>query len=477
MFNKTKRIIALLMALVLVFALAGCKSGEEEMSSGGIVYVDNEVYVDAEGNTVTDGTGGSNANSSGSGNGNSTTNKNNNTSNGVNPEDYRGTKIIFATTILSKEDESGPVVDNFEKQYGITVDEVLVGDIVTEVGGMIASGQTVDCIRSNGDFPAVMSIMQSLTAAKLDYSDPIWDQYMFKTTTFGGEPYLCNTIGNIWNEGICVIYNKSLLKRAGATTPEEYDKAGKWTWDAFVEIAKAVQKLDGAYGCYFEPDAMLGTLGCGIYKYENGKYTNGINDKLFIEAMTKMAQWRKDGFVTDSGTVQFSSGKVGIAPALGWALKKNGSNSTANWNDIGCYYAPSWKEGEKPYLTGMLKGWGLVRGSENPVAAGLFLRYYLDVGNYNTASAFISDEAESFFFNFTKTDSDRYAGYTPYYTNGLPGTMNETITGGAFKKWDVYNISFGDPSQVASSLSALSSAVDKAVDNFNKHVAKNTGLK
>ena len=55
--------------------------------------------------------------------------------------------------------------------------------------------------------------------------------------------------------------------------------------------------------------------------------------------------------------------------------------------------------------------------------------------------------------------------------------MNETITGGAFKKWDVYNISFGDPSQVASSLSALSSAVDKAVDNFNKHVAKNTGLK
>ena len=46
MFNKTKRIIALLMALVLVFALAGCKSGEEEMSSGGIVYVDNEIYVD-----------------------------------------------------------------------------------------------------------------------------------------------------------------------------------------------------------------------------------------------------------------------------------------------------------------------------------------------------------------------------------------------------------------------------------------------
>ena len=477
MFSKTKRIIAALMAVALVFSLAGCKKGEEDTSSGGVVYVDNDVYVDGDGNTTSGGSGSGGSGASGNGSGSGTTSPNKPTATGVNPADYKGTKIIFATTILSKEDESGPVVKKFEQEYGITVEEKLVGDIVTEVGGMIASGQTVDCMRSNGDFPAIMSIMQSLTAAKLDYTDPIWDQYMFKTTTFGGEPYLCNTIGNIWNEGIMVIYNKSLLKRAGATTPEEYDKAGKWTWDAFAAIAKAVSKLDGAYGCYVEPENMLGTVGTGIYKYENGTYTNGINDTRFVEVMTKLAQWRKDGFVTDSGIVKFDSGRVGICPALGWALKKNGSNAKANWNDIGFYYAPSWKEGEKPYLTGMLKGWGLARGSANPVAAGLFLRYYLDVNNYNTKSAFISDEAEKFFFEFTKTDSDRYAGYTPYYTYGSPGTMNETILGGAFKKWDVWNVSFGDPSQVASSLSALSSAVDKAVANINSHVAKNTGLK
>lgn len=477
MFNKSKRIIAALMAMALVFSLAGCKKSDEEMSSGGIVYVDNDVYVDGDGNATTDGQGGTGGQGGQGGTGGSTVNPNQTTKTGVNPADYKGTTVVFATTILSKEDESGPVVKNFEKEYDITVEEKLVGDIITEVGGMIASGQNVDCMRSNGDFPAIMSIMQSLTAAKLDYTDTIWDQYMFNTTTFGGEPYLCNTVGNIWNEGVMILYSKSLLKRAGATTPEEYDKAGKWTWDAFTAIAKAVSKLDGAYGCYFEPDYVLGTVGTGVYKYDNGKYTNGLTDTRFVETMTRMAQWRKDGFVTDSALHQFSSGVVGICPALGWALKKNGSNAKANWNDIGFYYAPSYKEGEKPYLTGMLKGWGLARGSSNPVAAGLFLRYYLDVNNYSTKSAFISDEAEKFFFEFTNTASDRYAGYTPFYTYGSPNKNNDTITGGAFAKWDAWHISFGDPSQVASSLSSLSTAVDKAVGNINSHVAKNTGLK
>lgn len=480
MLNKTKRIIALLMALVLVFSLVGCSSADDEMSSGEVEYIDREIFVDGE-DDANDESNDDAGSEDSAGDGSEGDNPNTDQpqpdkDGGVDPKDYKGRTVVFATTILSAEDESGPVVDAFEKEYGITVKEVLVGNIISEVGGMIASGQNVDAIRSNGDFPAVMSIMQPLTAAKLDYDDPIWDQYMFDSTTIGGEPYLCNTVGNIWNEGICIIYNKSLLKRANAHTPEEYAAAGKWTWDAFAEIAKAVQRLDGAYGCYFEPDHILGAAGCGIYKYENGKYVNGMRDELFVDIMTEMATWRKEGFVTDSAVNPFTNGNVGIAPALGWALKRNGSNASANWNDIGCFYAPSWEEGGKPYLTGMLKGWGLVRGAEEPVAAGLFLRYYLDVNNYNTSSAFISDEAESFFFNFTNTSLDTYAGYTPFYTYGSPGTCNDSITGGVFEKWDCWHISFGDPAQVATQLTKLSGSVDKAVKNINDHVAKNTGV-
>ena len=527
MFNKAKRIIALLMAVVLVFSLAGCGNTGNE-SDVEIEYQD--VYVDQYGNPVdpnavssnnnttdassednTSNASSDNANNNSSDNANNTSsdnkqnntssdNKQNNTSsddkqnntssddkqnntssdnnansnsNGVNPEDYRGKTVVFATTILSSEDESGPVVDSFEKQYGITVKEVLVGEIITEVGGMIASGQTVDCIRSNGDFPAVMSIMQSLTPAKLDYNDPIWDQNVFKESTYGGEPYLCSTVGNIWNEAVCVLYSKSLLQRAGAYTPEEYDKAGKWTWDAFAEIARAVNKLEGAYGCTFDIAQMLGSAGVGIYDYNNGKFENGMKDERFVEAFTKLTQWRKEGFVTDSGVNQFSDGTVGLAVSLGWGLKKNGSNVNANWNDIGCYYLPAYDENTPAYSTSFFRGWGLVRGSKEPVAAGLFLRYYLDVNNYDTSSAFIHDEAEKFFFEYTNVDYDRIF---MDYTYGLPGHNMDSITGG-FEKWDVWNVSWGDPAQVATQLKKLSDALDKAIININNHVAKNTGLK
>ena len=56
----------------------------------------------------------------------------------VDPNDYIGTSITFATTILSDYDESGPVINAFEKEYGITVNEVLVASNIYDVSGKIA---------------------------------------------------------------------------------------------------------------------------------------------------------------------------------------------------------------------------------------------------------------------------------------------------------------------------------------------------
>ena len=67
-------------------------------------------------------------------------------------------------------------------------------------------------------------------------------------------------------------------------------------------------------------------------------------------------------------------------------------------SDIGFTFLPSWN-GEKYKPTSFVRGWGLCKGAKNPVAAGIFLRYYLDVNNYDTGSAFISKDAENFFFN------------------------------------------------------------------------------
>ncbi len=391
----------------------------------------------------------------------------------VNPEDYRGTEVVFATTILSESNEAGPVIDAFEKKYGITVKEILVGDNVNEIAGNIAAGFNVDVMRVNGDFPAAMAVLQPITAAKLDYTDPIWDQSVFKYTTFGGEPYLCNTISNIWSEQACVIYSKNLLARANCYTPKEYDAQGKWTWDAFATIAKQVDAIDGIgtgiRGCYDTNNFLLGSIGCALYKYEDGKFVNGLKDPLHREAMAKIASWNKEGFY--SGWIPFTDGKVGITTGLvGWSLKKNGSNANYNWNDIGFYYMPAYKEGMQTGGTGPMKAWGICRGADNPVGAGIFLRYYLDTNNYDASDAFISEEAATFFFRMNDGFDMDY--FTPVFTHS---DSTEKLTG--FSEWEWEVCAYGDPTQVDATFDKLSGAVDKACDIMNKFVAKNTGIR
>ena len=473
MLNTTKKIIALLVAFVLVFSLAGCSSTEDESSEGvSVIYQDNIIYQDGPSNTDSQGDKGQTDTESPSG-GNTSSGNTSTSANGVNPEDYRGTTVVFATTILSSGDESGPVIKNFEKQYGITVKEILVGDNVNEIAGLLASGTNVDVMRVNSDFPAAMAVLQPITAAKLDMTDPIWDQSVFKYTTFGGEPYLCNTISNVWTENACVIYSKGLLQRANAYTPEQYDAQGKWTWDAFATIAKQVDSIDGLgtgiRGCYDTNNFLLGSIGCALYKYEDGKFVNGLKDPLHREAMAKIASWNKEGFY--SGYIPFSEGKVGMVTGLaGWSLKKNGSNANYNWNDIGFYYLPAYKEGMKVGGTAMLKLWGICRGADNPVGAGIFLRQYLDSSNYNTKDAFISDEAATFFFSMT--DNIGMDNFTPMFTHV---DSTEKLTG--FYEWDWEKCAYGDPNQVNVSFDKLSSSVDKACEVMNKFVAKNTGIR
>lgn len=479
MLNNVKKIIALVLALAMIVALVGCSKGGEEMSSGGVIYVDNEILVDENGNPIT-GNNAADGNNDVANNDNvqSTTDnkKDPNPSTGaVNPEDYRGTEVVFATTILSSTDESGPVVDAFEKKYGITVKEILVGDNVNEIAGKLASGTNIDVMRTCSDFPAAMAVLQPLTAAKLDMTDPIWNKSIFEYTTFGGEPYCCDTTNNVWTENACVVYSKSLLERANCATPEEYDALGKWTWDAYAAIAKAVDSIDGLgkgiRGTYIDDGYLLASAGFQLYKFKDGKFSNGLKDPEHAVAFSKIATWNKEGFITNSVVDPFVKGNTGIVCGLGWSLKKTGSNKDyPNWKDIGFYYLPAYKEGMKPGGTAMFKAWGLCRGSENPEGAGLFLRYYLDAGNYDTQGAFITPEAERFFFKMTEGIS--MENFHPQFTSG---SSTEGITG--FFEWDWDAVYLNDPSQVSVKLSAMSDSVDKAVDTLNKFVSKNTGIR
>lgn len=401
-----------------------------------------------------------------------TVNPGNIINNGVNAEDYRGRTIKFASTIDPALDESGPVIANFESEYSINVEIINCTheNYAAEMAGLIASGNAPDVVRSNGDFPLFLSYTQPLDAAKLDYDEEIWNQNTFKLTTFNGSPYLCDTVGNIWSEIDIVMYSKSLLKRANAYTPEEYDAMGKWTWDAFFAIARAVSNLGDDYiGGSVPAEIALHSSGASVYKIKDGKIVNGIDNAATL-MMAKFATAWKEGILGYSTIPGFLNGNYGIIATHAWSLKKTGDLKNYNWNDIGFYYLPSFDEETPATPTGILRGWGIAMGARQPIAAGIFLREYLDVNNYDVGGTFISPAAERFFFEVTNID---YSNYNPNLT--YIG-HNEIISGIDYMS-DVYRPMYYEPSQVASSMAAVKATVDKGTANMNKYIEQYTGLR
>lgn len=481
MLNKTKRVLAVMLAVALVFTLVGCSKAQDDGSS--VIYQEDVVYEYESGSTsgsTTSGNqqGGTTSGSKKPGKGSTTSGTSPNSK--VNPEDYRGTTIQFASTIDPKDDGTDYVVKAFEEKYGIKVKIVscTLENYANEMAGLIAAGKAPTVGRSNGDFPAFLGYFQSLDAAQLDYTDPIWNQTTFKATTYNGSPYMCDTVGNFWTELDLVVYSKSILKRAGCPTPEELDKAGNWTLDTYFEIGKKVKEanigVDGVtFGNY---DTVLNVGGGSLFKRDGTNHvTNGI-DAQTTAIFQKYSEAKAAGYVNTKGLPGFLQGVSAMCTDHLWALRTDGDVAKySNRNDLGFYYLPAAEKGGKNTVTGIFRGWGIMKGcNENPatgakaaVAGGLFLREYLDVNNYNLDTSFLSEDAKTFFFKLTSQYAEAGDSYNPYLCyNGL----NSGITGLNYGN-DIYVAMHStSSSQIPSMMAAVKSKAQNGTDKINQFI-------
>ena len=483
MFNTAKRALALMLALVLVFALAGCNKPVDDGSSVEIEYITENVYVNGENTTSGEGaqtnTPGTSSNTPGTSSSKPQGGADYSDSPVLaNPADYKGTKIIFATTVDPKDDGTDYVIANFEKKYGIKVEIQFydsLQDHSVEVSSKIAAGKSPTVARSNGDAPIYVGYLQPLDAAKINYKHELWNQNTFKRSTYNGSPYLLDTIGNFWTEIDMVVYSKSRLKKANCPTPEQLDKEGNWTFDSYLMIGKKTAQLEGCDGASFIGyDGFLNMAGGSVYKIDaNNRLVNGI-DAQTTAIFQKIAQGFKDKYIVTGNTQALIDNKVSITTTHLWSLRTDGKlKAHPNYNDLGFYYLPSFEKGGERPVTGLFRGWGIVKGcNDNPetgskaaVAGGLFLSEYLNVNNYDLKNSFLTEEAYNFFFElctlYAETDN-----FNPYYTYD---TLNEGISGIDDTK-EVYAAMLAEPSQVPSRMAAVKSAVQKGVDNLNKYV-------
>lgn len=476
MSNNKFRILALFMAVMFTFSLTGCKSSDTSSLSDDVEIIyqyEDEGNTDAEStessSKVTDASSNTSNNSSSgskkpSGSGAVAT-----VNAGVNPKDYEGTSVTFATWYDPALYEDGPVIKAFKKKYGIDVKVDLMNetDYVNTVLGRIASGNAPDVFFCTYTFPYCINALQPLDAAKLDLSESIWDKALINLATVNGKSYLVDTVGNIWKDQDMVFYNKKLFKANGWTTPEEYYKAGKWTFAAMKDCMQKVASLGTDYfGGAVNLEGLLGATGNGIINYSNGKFSNGSTNSTTQAVMRWAAEGMKDGWLKSTSVYDafnlFPEGKTGIVVAHSYGLKKNGNFRKMSPDDIGFTYLPSW-DGKEATPTSFVRGWGICKGAKNPVAAGIFLRYYLDVNNYNTSSAFINSEAESFFFKLTSTQSDKKHFYF-CYGSGVNGVTGSSSSVGDY----ITSVTGGDPAQVVTTISSYQNKLNSDIAKINE---------
>ena len=470
---KIRKITALFMSLVCAAAVTACGSSDNTSSDVEIVYE----YITQSGSSVASGDSSGTDNSGSSAGGGSTSSGtqqggnagnsggNSGSSGGVDPSKYRGTTVRYATWKDPQLNEDGDAVNSFEEKYGIKVqiDMVEQDDYINLVTAMIAADDSPDIVFCTGTFPSILSLCQPIDVAQIDKSDPFWDQSMFELSKVNGKSYLLNAVGNIWNEVDCLLYNKALLKKANCYTPEEYAAQGKWTWDALEQIMTAVDKLGTKYvGGAFEVVSLLASAGCTVYSYKDGKFYNGMNS-MMTDATRRIATWFNDG-IANKNTYDFRVGNAGITIVNAFGLKKTGFFFDSNWSDFGCYYIPDYDENHKAVPCGIFRGWGIAKGAKNPVAAGIFLKHYLDVDNYDISDAFINKEAERFFFELTTGNSDDKL----FYFNDAQDEVITDLDTSIF----FHEIPNQAPGQVAASLSAQKNAVDNAVKKLNDYLSR-----
>ncbi|MGI2295977.1 ABC transporter substrate-binding protein [Paenibacillus sp. GXUN7292] len=198
--------------------------------------------------------------------------------------------------------------------------------------------------------------------------------YGSSMSTFNGKTYMLPAFRDVH----ITMYNKDLFDRAGIPYPDN----NTWTWDKYVEAAKAISQLgDGIYGSYmldWDPYFMFSARQKKVPEYkEDG--TSNYDDPAFAESMKFFYdlgnEWKvQPDFITFRSKKMpwdsfLAEGKYGMFVVGNWALQSamNDTQYPRNWK-MGVAIMPQVNEGEKISL-GIMGGYSVAATSKNKKAA------------------------------------------------------------------------------------------------------------
>lgn len=302
------------------------------------------------------------------------------------------------------------VLENFKKSTGINVRYTVVNqkDYMTKVAGEIASGSGLDicAIQSGGmsiltsdtypsAFPVgtIATMQPFFEATGQNPNDSIWAKSWMDPYKINGKYYGVAVAGGWHTLSTVIYYNKDLFEENGIKTPRELWKAGNWNWETFRAAALEISNIDDYYVGYAGRDsyAYMLSAGCDYVDFDGKKFVNTSNSATLKKAwefsnemMSSGAQLRPDG--SSNYPQLFLEGKFGMYGEGSYCMLDIGMLGDYAYDsksvdfEIDAVPFPSPK-GQEPVAIHRGNLFGIAKNAKNPVAAGVFLRFWLDPKN------------------------------------------------------------------------------------------------
>ena len=443
-----KRIVTLLLVVAMVLsvcAMAGCKSNRFDVggasgNTSGLAQNEEEYFLDM-------------------------------------PSELKGTTVKFATWIDHTATNTAIALSGFEETTGMNFElfQVNQREYIVKMLGYIQADQSPDVVVENGDFPRTLNLLQPLgkdTENGLDPTDPFWNQQMSEMYKIGGNYYLVNGAHSSWDMGgHNTFYNKTKLEENGIKTPTEYVQENNWNRDTFKTLMEQVNSQCGLDrpGTTVAFDPWLAMHGAFQFYWneETDEFVNGLRDEKAIEAIKWLVDKKDKGLLTimDNHDESFSTGATVIQLCGAYGLLKSpGFFSTMNVDDMGFAELPKINATDEKYpFTCAIRAYGICKGSKNPKGAAYFLRYFLNMDNYDLNQIYKTEECKNFYMYLLENEDLKNNHFSQGVlrvsdvSNGYLNIVKATLDGTA--------------GQVEQNLNAIHGKMDAAANEANKLIA------
>ncbi len=369
-----KKIIALALALIMVFALVGCKSNKREIVQLTLSTEDSEAILAAAGITLPDAATAAGAN----------------------------TIVKWISWYDGFHNYAEDEVVNtgfwtFQNKYGGDVEwvETTYGEYEDAVAQLILSGNAPDFTHSgSGVYPGLA--LQGLFAPVddyIDYDDPLWEgvkDFAYKYTSLNGKAYSITT--DIAFGDVCA-YNRRVVEEWGFDDPATLYYNDEWTWDVFYDMCVEFSDpdadryaLDGWSFC----SGLMDSSGAEIVYYDTDqqKFVANIDDPRLERAANLLYDlsknetvypWWNNGWSLRNGT-EGGGMKEGLClfHIRGTYVFTGPVEDMSNiWGDIAgneLMFVPIPRDNNgdgKYYMNCAPNGYALIKGGENHAAAAL----------------------------------------------------------------------------------------------------------